>query len=252
MSDCGLRARPLTWQRGQPNANFPRRLQLLPNPLHPALVHFPIVLMVLLPVSAVVALWAIRRGAQPTRAWLVAVGLLQSQAGSAARVVTVFAAAGLMVAGYQVGHSGGELGYRHGAASAYVGQAGTVGGDSPAEHGSGTRTLPACSSGRSGPPTRSAGRFEPGPLVAAPSQSYRSVGRPWTVSNAQAPIAMGECMSTKPGVTNRPRRSTTRVPRGIGVVARSPTASIHPFQARMTASGRQGQCGAFTHSAAAR
>ncbi len=170
---------------------------MLPNPLHPALVHFPIVLMVLLPISAVVALWAIRRGAQPTRAWLVptafsvaltlsawiavetgegqeeqvervvseqaidthadaaerflllsvamaglvAVGLLRSQAGSAARVVTVFAAAGLMVAGYQVGHSGGELVYRHGAASAYVGQAGTIGGDRPAENGSGARTL---------------------------------------------------------------------------------------------------------------
>ncbi len=160
---------------------------MLPNPLHPALVHFPIVLMVLLPIAAMVALWAIRRGAQPTKAWLVptalavaltasawvavetgegqeelvekvvseqaidahaeaaerflllsaamaglvAIGLLRNQAGSAARVVTVVAAAGLMVAGYQVGHSGGELVYRHGAASAYVGLPGT--GDTPAK-----------------------------------------------------------------------------------------------------------------------
>lgn len=161
---------------------------MLPNPLHPALVHFPIVLMVLLPISAAVALWAIRRGVQPTRAWLVptafalglalsawvavetgegqeerveqvvseqaidthaeaaerflllsvamaglvAVGLLRNRAGSAARVVTVFAAAGLMVAGYQVGHSGGELVYRHGAASAYARQNGAIAGEGPA------------------------------------------------------------------------------------------------------------------------
>ncbi len=164
---------------------------MLPNPLHPALVHFPIVLMVLLPISAGVALWAIRRGAQSTRAWLVptafavalalsawvavetgegqeervekvvseqamdahaeaaerflllsvamaglvAVGLLRNRAGSAARAVTVFAAAGLMFAGYQVGHSGGELVYRHGAASAYVGQAGPIVGDPGNEEG---------------------------------------------------------------------------------------------------------------------
>ncbi len=164
---------------------------MLPNPLHPALVHFPIVLMVLLPIAAVVALWAIRRGAQATRAWLVptavalaltlsawvavetgedqedrvervvsekvidthaeaaerflllsvamaglaAVGLLRNQAGSAARVVTVVAAAGLMFAGYQVGHTGGDLVYQHGAASAYVGQAGPVSGESSAETG---------------------------------------------------------------------------------------------------------------------
>ena len=34
---------------------------MLPNPLHPAIVHFPVVLAFLLPVTIVVALWAIGR-----------------------------------------------------------------------------------------------------------------------------------------------------------------------------------------------
>ena len=46
---------------------------MLPNPLHPAVVHFPIVFMFLLPISAGVALWAIRRGANPLKAWAVPV-----------------------------------------------------------------------------------------------------------------------------------------------------------------------------------
>jgi uncharacterized membrane protein len=42
---------------------------MLPDPLHPAVVHFPIVLMILLPVIAAGALWAIRRGSSPRLAW---------------------------------------------------------------------------------------------------------------------------------------------------------------------------------------
>ena len=42
---------------------------MLPNPLHPAVVHFPLVLAMLLPFSVVGALWAIRRGVMPRRAW---------------------------------------------------------------------------------------------------------------------------------------------------------------------------------------
>jgi uncharacterized membrane protein len=38
-------------------------------PLHPVVVHFPIVLAVLLPISAAWALWAIRKGTTPRRAW---------------------------------------------------------------------------------------------------------------------------------------------------------------------------------------
>src|SRR5687767_14873281 len=145
-------------------------------PLHALVVHFPIVLAVLLPISAVVALWAIRKGTTPRRAWAVplafsaalalstwaatqtgeaqedrvervvargalhgheesaerflvlsgvlvlvaAGGLASGTIGRAARIVTAVGAIGLVAAGAQVGHSGGVLVYRHGAASAYT------------------------------------------------------------------------------------------------------------------------------------
>ena len=38
-------------------------------PLHPIVVHFPIVLAVLLPIFALGALWTIRKGTTPRRAW---------------------------------------------------------------------------------------------------------------------------------------------------------------------------------------
>lgn len=46
---------------------------MLPDPLHPAVVHFPIVLMFVLPLSMLAAIWVIRRGARANRAWLVPV-----------------------------------------------------------------------------------------------------------------------------------------------------------------------------------
>ena len=42
---------------------------MLPDPLHPAIVHFPVVLSVLIPLVAIGALWAIKRGACHKRAW---------------------------------------------------------------------------------------------------------------------------------------------------------------------------------------
>lgn len=42
---------------------------MLPDPLHPAVVHFPVVLSVLIPLVAIGALWAIKTGARPSRAW---------------------------------------------------------------------------------------------------------------------------------------------------------------------------------------
>jgi len=42
---------------------------MLPSPLHPAVVHFPIVFAVLLPLVALAALLAIRWGARPLYAW---------------------------------------------------------------------------------------------------------------------------------------------------------------------------------------
>lgn len=44
---------------------------MLPNPLHPAVVHFPIVLAILLPLVVLGAIWAIRRGSRPGRAWAI-------------------------------------------------------------------------------------------------------------------------------------------------------------------------------------
>jgi hypothetical protein len=46
---------------------------MLPNPLHPAIVHFPIVFMLLLPVIAAVVLWRLHDGAR-RRAWALVVG----------------------------------------------------------------------------------------------------------------------------------------------------------------------------------
>ena len=145
-------------------------------PLHPLVVHFPIVLVTLLPISIAIALWIIRKGATPRRVWSVpvalaaalalsawvatqtgesqedrvervvskgalhgheesaerflvlsgvlalvaAAGLAPGTVGRAARLVTAAGAVGIVVAGAQVGHSGGLLVYRHGAASAYT------------------------------------------------------------------------------------------------------------------------------------
>jgi uncharacterized membrane protein len=145
-------------------------------PLHPLVVHFPVVLAVLLPIAIVVAFVAIRKGAASRRVWsvpaatavalalsawvstetgesqeervervvaesalntheeaaerflvlsgvlaLVAVGgLARGTVGRAARIVTAVGAVGVLGAGVQVGHTGGLLVYREGAASAYA------------------------------------------------------------------------------------------------------------------------------------
>lgn len=149
---------------------------MLPDPIHPAVVHFPIVFSVLLPISVLVALWAIRRGASKRKAWatpailavaltasawvaletgeaeedrvesvvgeaalhgheeaaerflaisgvtvlILAAGMLQGRAGALARGAGAVASLVVLAAGIQVGAAGGELVYRHGAASAYT------------------------------------------------------------------------------------------------------------------------------------
>lgn len=149
---------------------------LLPNPLHPAIVHMPMALTVLLPIFAVVALVAVHRGANSLRTWGIAaamfaalslsawasletgedqedaverivprtafktheegaerflwlsvgvlgiagVGLLNGRLGKGARVLATVGSGVLLVAGYNVGHSGGQLIYKYGAASAYT------------------------------------------------------------------------------------------------------------------------------------
>jgi uncharacterized membrane protein len=145
-------------------------------PLHPIIVHFPIVLAFLLPISIVVALRSVGKGTTLRRGWafpvivaaaltassfvasrtgeaeeervervvaeqaietheeaaerflvlsgvLLAVslaGFLPRTVGQAARFVTTAGALGVVAAAIQVGHSGGTLVYREGAASAYT------------------------------------------------------------------------------------------------------------------------------------
>jgi uncharacterized membrane protein len=42
---------------------------MLPDPLHPAVVHFPVVLAMLLPAAALLGMLAVRRGTAPRSAW---------------------------------------------------------------------------------------------------------------------------------------------------------------------------------------
>ena len=49
---------------------------LVPQPLHPAVVHLPIALTVLVPIFAVGSLITIKRGARALRAWSVTAALL--------------------------------------------------------------------------------------------------------------------------------------------------------------------------------
>jgi uncharacterized membrane protein len=137
-----------------------RRYSMIPQPLHPAVVHFPIVFVVLFPLAAIAAWIAIRRGTETRRAWLPVVALAVALAGSAwiatqtgereedvaeavvpesaihaheeaagllgggvgrvARPAATVCALALVVAGYRVGHSGGALVYEHGAGQAYA------------------------------------------------------------------------------------------------------------------------------------
>jgi formate hydrogenlyase subunit 3/multisubunit Na+/H+ antiporter MnhD subunit len=157
-------------------------LNFLPTPLHPAVVHLPIALSVLLPFFAVGALWAIRRGTQPRKAWgittalfaaltistwasvksgeaqeeqvervvaeapihtheeaaeaflllslgalgVAALGLSSGRMGTYARVLGAVGSIALLGVGFRVGHTGGQLVYRHGAASAYTDNVATL------------------------------------------------------------------------------------------------------------------------------
>jgi len=48
---------------------------MIPDPLHPAMVHFPIVLALLLPLVVAAAFVALKRGTRPQTAWLPVVGV---------------------------------------------------------------------------------------------------------------------------------------------------------------------------------
>jgi uncharacterized membrane protein len=55
------------------NREAQQETTMLPDPLHPALVHFPIVLALLAPLLAAGFFWAIRTGRFPARAWIAVV-----------------------------------------------------------------------------------------------------------------------------------------------------------------------------------
>jgi uncharacterized membrane protein len=155
-------------------------------PLHPALVHLPLGLAVVIPLLALAAVLAIRRGWVPARAWLAVVGLQlllllggvaasrtgevdeelvekrvphaaieahedaagrfvvgsavvlvlglvplfvrRERVSGAFRFATLAGSVALAGLGLYVGHEGGELVYRHGAAAAHAG----AGGGAPA------------------------------------------------------------------------------------------------------------------------
>jgi len=163
---------------------------MLPDPIHPAIVHFPIVLTVLLPLLVAGAFLLARKGTPIRTAWLgvtaaaallagsswlavetgeqqeerveditgetavethadraelflyfaagtlllTAAGLARGRVGQAGRVAATAAALALLPAGYLVGHSGGELVYKYGAAQAYV-SATSAGGEAGAPKG---------------------------------------------------------------------------------------------------------------------
>lgn len=160
---------------------------MMPDPLHPAVVHLPIALAVLLPAFALAGIYLIYKGFLPGRSWaaivllevllvgsgwlaletgedqeervervvaerhietheeaaerflviagigllLAAGGLLPGRAGAAGRVAGALATLAVLAAGVSVGHSGGELVYKHGAASAYVGSPGAASSAGP-------------------------------------------------------------------------------------------------------------------------
>jgi len=163
----------------------------LPDPLHPAIVHLPMALAVLMPALALLAAVVVRMKVVPPRTWMavfllqaalvgsgwmaletgeeqedrvehvvaerhleeheelaerfqlagivalviVGAGLLPGATGGLARGAAVLATLAVLAAGVQVGHSGGELVYRYGAASAYTQDlAGSAAGDYGREH----------------------------------------------------------------------------------------------------------------------
>jgi hypothetical protein len=55
---------------------------LIPDPLHPAVVHLPIALVLILPLVAIGALVAIRRGGRPVIAWGLTLAVLTALVGS--------------------------------------------------------------------------------------------------------------------------------------------------------------------------
>jgi uncharacterized membrane protein len=149
---------------------------MLPDPLHPAVVHLPIALAVLIPFFAILGTGLIYKNLLPARSWILIVvlqamligsgwvafetgeheedrieqivaedlieeheegaerflllaglgllatgaGLFSGRAGSMGRIVGSVVTIAVLALAVSVGHSGGELVYKHGAANAYI------------------------------------------------------------------------------------------------------------------------------------
>lgn len=149
---------------------------MLPDPLHPAVVHLPIALAILFPLVAILGIISIQKGFFRPRTWAVVVllqllllgsgwmaletgedqeervesivaehhieeheeaaerflilagigllvgaaGLLPHRAGIFGRAAGALVSVGVLAAAVSVGHTGGELVYKHGAADAFV------------------------------------------------------------------------------------------------------------------------------------
>lgn len=163
---------------------------MIPDPLHPAMVHFPIVLGLLVPIFAATAFWGIYVGRLPRRSWigilaiqlalvsvtwvavetgeeeeervervvaerhieaheanaerflllaalgvpLAAAGLMGGTLGAVNRALAIALSLAAVGAAASTGHSGGELVYRHGAATAYAQPAGIEGAGTPRDY----------------------------------------------------------------------------------------------------------------------
>jgi len=149
---------------------------MLPDPLHPAVIHLPIALAVLIPFFAILGTGLIYKNFLPARSWVLIVllqamlvgsgwvafetgeheedriehivaedlieeheegaerflllaglgllasgaGLLSGRAGSTGRIIGSAVTIVVLATAASVGHSGGELVYKHGAANAYI------------------------------------------------------------------------------------------------------------------------------------
>ena len=163
---------------------------MLPDPFHPAIVHLPIALAILIPGFAILGIWLISKDFLPPRSWSLivllqalllgfgwlaletgedqedrvervvaeqhiksheeaaerflllagigllvnAAGLLPRRSGSMGRIAGTLVSLVVLAAGVSVGRLGGELVYKHGAANAYIDNAGTANSANPERH----------------------------------------------------------------------------------------------------------------------